>query len=291
MTARLLSLILLLALPVALVACESDGASRTLRIGGIPDQDTSLLVRRFDGVAEYLGDRLGVEVEYVPSIDYSAVVTAFKNDDLQLAWFGGLTGVQARIAVPGAQAIAQRPIDAQFRSVFIVQKDLPAQDLEDLEGLSFTFGSESSTSGHLMPRHFLIQAGVDPGKDFQGLPNFSGSHHKTWKLVESGAFQAGALNEAVWARAVQEGSLDLEKVHVLQTTSPYFDYNWSARPDLDEDFGEGFTRRLQDALLAMGRDDAQSETLGLFSDEGFIATNNDNYEAIEEVARSLGYIQ
>ena len=236
-------------------ACGSDDATgETLYVGGIPDQDTALLVRRFGSLANYLGERLGVEVEYVPSVDYAAVVTGFKNGDIHLAWYGGLTGVQARNAVPGARAIAQRPRDERFLSVFIVGSGVDAASLADLQGLTFTFGSESSTSGHLMPRHFLLRAGVDPDADFRGLPNFSGSHDKTWKLVESGAYQAGALNEAVWSRAVDEGRVDVGKVRLLQTTEPYYDYNWTVRPDFDDTFGIGFTDRLRETLLSMAED-------------------------------------
>ena len=273
-------------------ACGSDDSKgETLYIGGIPDQDTSLLVRRFDSLAEYLTARLGAEVEYVQSVDYAAVVTGFKNGHIHLAWYGGLTGVQARNAVPGARAIAQRPMDERFLSVFIVGPGVDAESLADLEGLTFTFGSESSTSGHLMPRHFLLQAGVDPDADFRGLPNFSGSHDKTWKLVESGAYQAGALNEAVWSKAADSGRVDLGKVRVLQTTDPYYDYNWTVRPDLDETFGSGFTERLRDALLTMAEDADGRALLEAFQADSFIATANENYAAIEDVARRLGMIE
>jgi len=291
---RWLTLISPLLLGLALAACGSDGDSgsgKTLFIGGIPDQDTSLLVRRFDGIADYLSRKLGVDVEYKPSIEYAAVVTGFDNADIHLAWFGGLTGVQARKAVPGAQAIAQRPRDAEFQSVFIVRKDLPVQSLQDLKGLTFTFGSISSTSGHMMPRHYLLQAGVDPERDLNGLPNFSGSHHTTWKLVESGSFQAGALNQTVWSNAISKGRVDLSKVRELEITPPYYDYNWSVRPDLDETFGGGFTQRLKDALLDMGNDPSQREALEAFQTDTFIETSNDSYRAIEDVARNLGMVE
>ena len=285
-----LTLPLLVALLTA--ACGSDEAKgETLYVGGIPDQDTALLVRRFGNLADYLAERLGVEVEYVPSVDYAAVVTGFRNGDIHLAWYGGLTGVQARNAVPGAQAIAQRPRDERFLSVFVVGAGVEAESLADLRGLTFTFGSESSTSGHLMPRHFLLRAGVDPDSDFRGLPNFSGSHDKTWKLVESGAYQAGALNEAVWSKAVDEGRVDLGKARALQTTEPYYDYNWTARPDLDDTFGSGFTDRLRDALLTMSEDADGRALLEAFQADSFIATSNENYTAIEDVARRLGMIE
>ena len=285
-----LALISLILIGIVVAACGSDDEGKTLYIGGIPDQDTALLVRRFNGVADYFSDRLGVDVKYVSSIDYAAVVTGFRNGDIHMAWFGGFTGVQARLAVPGARAIAQRPGDKEFVSVFIVQQDVSAQSLADLNDLTFTFGSESSTSGHLMPRHFLLLAGLDPDKDFEGLPNFSGSHNTTWKLVESGTYQAGALSGTVWSKATAEGRVDIDKVRVLKTTPPYFDYNWTVRPDLDESFGTGFTQRVRDALLDMGNDPEGKELLEAFQTDSFVATSNDNYRVIEEVAESLGMV-
>ncbi len=276
-----------------LVSCTDNSSSdRVLYIGGIPDQEAAKLNRRFSTVADYISKELGIKAKYVPTVDYAAVVTGFKNEDIHLAWFGGLTGVQARVAAPGAQAIAQRPRDSEFHSVFVVQKDLDVEEMEDLKGLTFTFGSASSTSGHLMPRHFLVQAGVDPKTDFEGKPNFSGSHDTTWKLVESGSFQAGALNEAVWQRAVEDEKVDLSKVRVFYTTPPYFDYNWTIRGDMDERFGDGFTSKLQNALLELNPAVAkEKEILELFQTDSFVASHNDNYKAIEVVARSLDIIR
>ena len=261
-------------------------------IGGIPDQAPATVVRRFNVVADYLSEKLDVKVEYVPSVDYAALVSAFKRNDVHLAWFGGLTGVQARLAAPGAKAIAQRPRDAQFHSTFIVRSDLDVQSLEDLKGLTFTFGSESSTSGHLMPRHLIIEAGVDPKRDFRGKPSFSGSHDRTWKLVESGSFDAGALNEAVWKRAVSAGKVDLAKVRAFYTTPAYYDYNWTIRGDVDQTFGEGFMDKVQAATLAIDpRNPKEKEILDLFFAEQFIRSSNENYQAIEDVARKLDIVR
>src|ERR671919_1584624 len=208
--------------PAATTPVDTSSTAPVLKVSGIPDQDAARLARRFQLFADYLSKELNVEVEYVPSVNYSAVVTAFTQGDLQLAFFWGLTGVQARLQNPGAQAIAQREHDAKFHSKFIVQSDLPINSLEDLKthakDLTLTFGSESSTSGHLMPRHFLTEAGIDPDTDFKSLPNFSGSHDLTWQLVESGSFNVGVLNKDVWDRAVQEGKVDTSKVRVFYTT-------------------------------------------------------------------------
>jgi phosphonate transport system substrate-binding protein len=154
--------------------------------------------------------------------------------------------------------------------------------------MSFTFGSESSTSGFLMPSYFLSQAGIDPDHDFKREVNFSGSHDKTWALVESGAFQAGVLSEAVWDQAVAKGRVDTDRVREFYTTPAYFDYNWTVRGDVDQRFGPGFTKRIQQALLALNQ--SHADILDLFSAEAFIESANENYSAIEEVAKSLGII-
>ena len=289
---RLLVPLLLLLLGV-LAACGADAETEeTLYIGGIPDQDASVLQARFETLAEYLSEETNLNVRYVPSVDYAAVVTSFRQGDLHMAWYGGLTGVQARLAVPESHALVQRPEDEDFRSVFVVQKELGITSLADLKDMAFTFGSESSTSGHLMPRYFLTEAGLDPEQDFRAV-NYSGSHDKTWKLVETGAFQAGALNALVWQARVDAGDVDLSRVEVLELTPPYYDYHWVARGDVDTRFGDGAVDAISEALLKLnaangGRD---QEIMEAFQTQNFIATRNENYQAIEEVARGLGIIR
>lgn len=280
----LVSVMLLLVLSACTEDNESTIKQTTIKIGAIPDQNAADLNRSMEDFAKDLTEKTGYKVEYVPSVDYSALVTAFERGEIQLAWFGGLTGVQARNLVPGAEAIAQRPIDQEFKTVFIAQKDLKLDKLEDLKGKSFTFGSESSTSGHLMPRYFMMEAGIRPEQDLGSGPQYSGSHDKTYKLVESGAFEAGALNISVWEAAVAEGSVDVSKVEVFYTTPEYYDYNWTVNK-LDEATKE----KLKTALLSMKTED--NEVMKLFKTDSFIETKNGNYEAIEKVARELKIIK
>ena len=290
--------VLLAAVPLLLGACSasesaasSDGELPTLVIGGIPDQEVALLEERFDGIAEYMAQELDIPVRYQESTDYAAVVTAFSTGDIQLGWFGGLTGVQARLETPGARAVAQRPIDQTFRSVFIASADIQADGLGDLAGTRFTFGSESSTSGHLMPRYFLGEAGIDPEADFDGQVGYSGSHDKTFALVESGSFEAGVLNESVWDRAVAEGDVDTAKVREVSRTEEYFDYHWVASPEIDETYGEGTTDEIVQVLTGMDEAGAEArQLLELFEDEAFVETTDKNYARIEEVARDLGLV-
>ncbi|MEG2892843.1 MAG: putative selenate ABC transporter substrate-binding protein [Clostridium sp.] len=293
---KLLSILLVGLMLVSLTACSSKDETKetvnndkVLTIGAIPDQDAAKLSRSFGELEKYLSEKVGVKVKYIPSADYAALVTAFERGEMHLAWFGGLTGVQARNLVPDAKAIVQRPMDQEFHAVFIAQKGINAKSMKDLKGKSFTFGSESSTSGHLMPRYFLTQSGIDPKKDFNGAPNFSGSHDKTWKLVESGAFESGVLNESVWKKAVKEGKVDLNKVKVVEVTPSFYDYNWTVNSNIDKEFGDGTTVKIKDALLSLTKDN--SSIMEVFQSDKFIETKNENYAKIYSVAKELGLVK
>ncbi len=288
-----------LVLSIILVACAPAAAEQEVEpfvIGAIPDQDPDLLQRRFGLLSEYLNEELGVPVEYIPVTDYAASVTAFRVGDLDMVWVGGLTGVQARLQVDDAQAILQRDGDDQFHSVFIANADSGLEPIDDvsglsqLEGHSFTFGSESSTSGRLMPQYYLGQAGVELS-EFKGEAGFSGSHNTTIELVEAGSYEAGSLNEQVWLSSVESGDVDLERVQVIWRTPAFYDYHWVIRPDVVERFGDDFITRVSQAFTQLDIDNPDhKEILDLFSAQAFIVTEDGNYLQIESVGQEIGLI-
>jgi phosphonate transport system substrate-binding protein len=283
--------------PDAATNSEATETVKPLMAGAIPDQDPEKLQRLYGLLADYLTAELGVPVEYKPVTDYVAAVTAFKVGDLDLVWFGGLTGVQARLQVPGAEAIAQRDIDAEFHSVLIANvnselKEFPSDaDLLQLKGKTLTFGSESSTSGRLMPQYYLEKAGFSL-KDLKGEVGFSASHDATIQLVEAGTYDAGMLNEQVWKSRVEEGKVDTNKVKVIWRSPAYYDYHWVISPEVDQRYGEGFSDKVKQALLALDpTKPEQKEILELFGATKFIETSNENYADIEVIGREIGKIQ
>jgi phosphonate transport system substrate-binding protein len=256
----------------------------------IPDQDESKLQQRFGQVADYLSEKLGVTVKYIPVKSYAAAVSAFRNNQVQLAWFGGLSGVKARALVKGSKALAQGVEDKQFVTYFIANKATglsPSKDFPDgIKGKVFTFGSKGSTSGRLMPEYYIRKHfSVAPKKVFARV-GFSGDHSRTISLVQSGAYQVGAVNYKVWETALQQGKIDTAKVSVIWKTPSYPDYQWSVRGDVDENWGKGFTGRIQQALLTM----SEPELLAAFPRSGFIPASNADYAPIENVAKEIGIV-
>lgn len=271
---------------------EREPAAAVLRFTAIPDQNSTELEAKFRPLAEHLSRALGVPVEYLPARDYQASVEMFRNGDAPLAWFGGLTGVQARAGVPGARAIAQGDSDPAYYSYFIAHRDTGLEPGDafpmGIAALRFTFGSESSTSGRLMPEYFLRrETGRAPAEFFSQPPGFSGSHDKTIELVESGQYQAGVVNYKVYDRRVAEGKTDPALCRVIWKTPTYADYNWTAHPDLEAQLGAGFIDRLQRALVAI--DDPA--LLAALPRERLIPADNDDFESIRQVAEELGMLR
>ncbi len=273
-----------------LSACN-EPKTETFTFTAIPDQDESQLEKRFGGVALYLEEQLGVPVKYIPVKSYAAAVTAFRNNEVQMAWFGGLSGVQARRLVPGSQAIAQGLEDPDFKSYFIANASTglsPSETLTEafVEQPSFTFGSKGSTSGRLMPEFYLRETfNQSPEQLFEKV-GFSGDHSATIALVQSGAYATGAVNYKVWEREREEGKIDTDKVQVIWETPGYPDYHWTVRGDLNDSFGDGFTQRVTDALLAIDT----PVLLNAFPREKFIPASNDDFAPIEETAKAIGLL-
>ena len=282
--------LVILLLVASLLTASAWGADFTFT--AIPDQDTTRLQERFGKIADYLSEELGITVKYVPVKSYSASVQAFKNNEVQLAWFGGLSGVQARIAVPNSVAIAQGAEDPDFISYFIANTSTGLSFSEkfpkDIADKTFTFGSKGSTSGRLMPEYFIREAfeGKAPREVFKRV-GFSGDHSKTLALVQAGSYEVGAMNFKVWLKEVEAGKVDPTKVQVIWRTPGYPDYNWTIRGSVEETYGEGFIKKVQGALL----DITDPAILNAFPRAKFIPADNSMYQSILDTAIEVGIIR
>lgn len=262
--------------------------AETFVFTAIPDQDASRLRQRFDKIAGYLSRELRVDVRYIPVKSYAAAVSAFRNNQVQLAWFGGLSGVRARALVKGSEAIAQGYEDQFFVTYFIAHRSAGVVASEkfpkSIAGKTFTFGSKGSTSGRLMPEfHIRKNFGRAPKEVFTRV-GFSGDHSRTIALVQSGAYQVGAVNFKVWNNEMKAGKIDLEKVKVVWKTPSYPDYQWTIRGDVEARFGAGFKAKVKSALLNL----KDKSLLALFPREGFVPASNADYQAILETGQAIG---
>ncbi|MDY7549010.1 putative selenate ABC transporter substrate-binding protein [Glaciimonas sp. Gout2] len=272
---------------ISLSATGLVSAQQVLRVSAIPDEAPTELQRKFKPLGAYLEKKLNMKVEFTPVTDYAASVEGLINNKLDMVWFGGFTFVQANARSAGKVIpIVQREEDQKFQSVFVTTNKSITK-LEDLKGKNFTFGSESSTSGHLMPRFYLLAAHINPDVDMKRIA-FSGAHDATVAAVAGGKVDAGALNISVWEKLVSEGKVDPKVVRVFYTTPGYYDYNWSVRSDMNP----VVRQKLTDAFLALNKDNPQDkEILDLQRTTRFIPTKVENYTSIESAARNAGLLK
>ncbi|MEO7623271.1 MAG: putative selenate ABC transporter substrate-binding protein, partial [Gallionella sp.] len=285
---RIIKSVTAFVLTVAMMSSAANSfAQQVLRVSAIPDEAPTELQRKFKPLGEYLEKKLGMPVEFTPVTDYAAAVEALIHHKIDLVWFGGFTFVQAKVrsnneVIP----LVQREEDEKFKSVFITS-DKNISRLEDLRGKTFSFGSESSTSGHLMPRYFLLAAKINPDADLKRIA-FSGAHDATVAAVAGGKVDAGVLNISVWEKMVKENKVDLNQVHVFFTTPGFYDYNWTVRADMDLEL----RNKIIAAFLSLDKSDAQGkEVLDLQRASKFIPTKAENYLTIEAAARDAGLLK
>jgi phosphonate transport system substrate-binding protein len=269
-------------------ALAQTAAPGVLRVTAIPDESPTELARKFAPLGAYLEKKLGLKVEWTPVTDYAAAVETLVNKKIDLAWFGGFTFVQANVRSGGKMnPLVQREEDEKFRSVFITDARSGIARLEDLKGKTLSFGSQSSTSGHLMPRSFLLAAKINPDVDLKRV-SFSGAHDATVAAVQSGKVDAGALNISVWEKLVAEKKVDTSVVKVFYTTPPYYDYNWTVHADMPADLRS----KIQKAFLDLDPNTPEGkEILGLQRATKFIPSKPDNYNGIRAAAENAGLLK
>jgi phosphonate transport system substrate-binding protein len=262
-------------------------AQAVFKMTAIPDESPTELARKAVPLVKYLEQQLGMKVEFTPVSDYAAAVEALVNKQVDMAWYGGFTFVQANIRSGGKVIpLVQREEDEKFRSVFITS-DPAIKTLADLKGKTVSFGSQSSTSGHLMPRSVLLQASIDPDKDFKRVA-YSGAHDATIAAVAAGKVDAGALNISVWDKFVAEKKVDPSQVKVIFTTPPYFDYNWTVHADMPAAQREKLTK----AFLSLSPATPEGkEVLELQRATRFVPTKAENYKGIEAAGRNAGLLK
>ncbi|MFQ5840515.1 MAG: putative selenate ABC transporter substrate-binding protein [Candidatus Methylomirabilales bacterium] len=281
-------LVLAVAMLLMAGAAQAGEIPEVLRISAIPDENPNELLRIYQPFADYLSRELGMRVKFTPVIDYAATVEALVAKKLDLVWYGGFTSVQAVRRTGGnATRLVMREEDAAFKSVFVTRKETGIKALEDLKGKTFSFGSVSSTSGHLMPRHFLLQHGVQPERDMKEVA-FSGAHDATALWVESGKVDAGALNFLVWDKLVKNNKVDTSKVIVFWITPPYVDYVWTVRGDIDR----GLRERIASAFLKLDHNNPEHKRLlALHRTKKYIKANDEDWKGIAEAAIAAGLLK
>ncbi len=287
----------LLASSILFVGCSSDSKtdSQILRFSGIPDTDKARLIANSKIVEEYLSKEIGMEVEFVESANYSAACTGVASNKLDLVWLGGVTAVQSeKFSNNDVTLVACRASDLKFKTYFIANKaglesgkikivDDLADAKDMLANCTFTFGSKDSTSGRVMPQHFMEKAGISIVDGVKGGAKFQafGGHSATLKVVASGAVDVGVLNYLTWEKADAETKANAP---IFYTTPEYVDYCMVVHNRI----GQEMIDKIREAFTKLSPDDPEhARVLHAFSAKKFVAANAKDWDGIRAILEKI----
>lgn len=259
-----------------------DTAPSVLRIGVLPDDEDAALQHRYALLINHLTSELNLEVELVIPANYQTLVDMFGMGQLDAAYFGGTTFVAANMR-HGAVPLVMRDVDVELSTYFIARHDSPAAGIESFKGQRFIFGSRFSTAGHLMPRFFMHEIGIDPEIYFTNI-DYAGTDEKTIENVLNGSANIGSVAAEAVDAMLNDGRLEPGQLRIIWETPPYASHIWAVRADL----GNGFTNRLRDAFLALSpADPKNAEILARMGSGGFLPAQSRDFDRLRMIMTQL----
>jgi len=284
------ALILLIGLAAALLSTKTWERSpsvdaQSVRIAVLPDQDAESLRRLYQPLIAYLREATGLDIALIIPGTYGELLDMFAAKSIDVAFFGGVTFVTAH-RKHGAEPLVMRDVDVRFRSYFLARANRAEKKIEDFAGKRFAFGSRLSTSGHLMPRHFLKSKNIDP-ESFFGEVTYSGAHDKTAILVRDGIADLGVANAAIIDAMYAEGRLKSDEVRIVWETPPYSDYVWA----IQKDAAPEIRMTLLNAFLRLSPiEKKHAEILNAIGAGGFLPAHMDDFRELTDIAVSTGML-
>jgi phosphonate transport system substrate-binding protein len=287
---KLLTVLLVIAISILVLAgCGGADAKQTgkaqtvLRVGLVPNQAPDKIKAQYEPFRRYLSEKLNMPVELFVAVDYAGVVEAMANDKLDVAYFGGLTYVQAKQRAkihPIVTEVDQETNTTQYYSLIIAPAEKDIKTVAELKGKVFAFGDISSTSGSLYPRVMLDKAGIKVPDDFKNVV-YTGGHDATAQAVQNATVDAGGIEGRILKRLIAKGTVDEKKIKVLEKHLVE-GYPWVVRDSLDKQIES----KVIEAFLAI----KDPTLLDLMRAASFTKVSDANYAEAEKEAKRLGLL-
>ena len=257
---------------------DSKANPEKLVVALLPDESASTVIQNNKGLENYLEEKLNKDIELFVSTDYSSMIEAASNSRLDLAYFGPLSYVLAKTKSQiEAFAALEKDGETTYKAVVIGNAESGIDSYEKIEGKTMAYGDQASTSSHLIPKSMLIEKGLKPEENYQEV--FVGSHDAVAVAVANGKAQAGGLSKPIYTALIEKGTIDKNKVILIEESKPYPQYPWTMRSDLDPQLKQ----QIKQAFLEL-----QDETvLKSFKAEGFKSVEDKDYDVVRDLGKLL----
>lgn len=285
----------LVLLLVGITACkENDTASETptvIRLGMVPFETGEELLKDMQPLIDVIEKGMDMEVRPTVAADYTGVVEAFKNNQLDVAFLSPAAYVLAKQEADVKIILkSERKGKATYFGAIIVRDDSGIKTLQDLKGKRFSFGDPISTSGHIFARKLMLENGINPESDLEKFI-YSGSHDATILSVLNKKVDAGATyadddqgNSNAWKRFLEPA--DYEKIRVLAYTAPIPSDTISVRGDYPPEL----TDRLQKTLMDYtSSPEGKALIQKLYKFDGYMVANDEDYQKVREGFEAAGF--
>lgn len=260
-----------------------DQKQPVLRVGLVPNQAPDKIKAQYEPFRQYLQQKLNIPVELFVATDYAGVVEAMANDKLDVAYFGGLTYVQAKQRAKIHPIVTEVDVETQttkYYSLIIAPADSDLKGVNEIKGKTFAFGDISSTSGSLYPRFMLDQAGIKVPDDLKNVV-YTGGHDATAQAVQNGTVDAGGIEGRILQKLIAKGTVDGSKIKVLEKHLVE-GYPWVVRDNLDK----GLEDKIIQAFIELN----DPTLLDLMRATAFAKVTDANYTEVEQQAQRLGLL-
>ncbi len=262
-------------------SCKHPISMSQINFGVIPAESATSIQDATKPFSDALSKEVCKPVNLFVGTNYTSIITAMVSKKADVASFGPLSYILA--ADKGnAEAILRALAPANkadhYYSYIITTPKTGIKTLDDLKGKTFSFTDPASTSGNLVPRYTLKNAGIDPDKDLKAT--YVGSHDLSLAAVLGGKVQAGAVASDTYDKLLQQGKFkDSDIVKVTQSF---------AIPEGPIAVRKDMSQSDKDAIQAAFLDITDPAALKAISAGGFIKDTDKSYDPIRDVAKKLG---
>lgn len=269
-----------------------DAKAAPLNIAFVSYANPQQVARDSEGVTKYLQKYLGVPVKGFVTLDYGSSIETMRSGKTDLAFVDPLAFMMAH------EQMGARPLLLEiyatgkpaYHSCIWVRKDRGLKQLADLRGKSIAFADQVDMSGHLMPRHVFVSAGLLSAKRIEGeffkQVYFAGGDEQAMRAMFNGFTDAAGVSQ--YAINLLRGE-ERDQVKALATSIESPSHLLMARPGLADEQ----VNRIKQVLLSLDRTNPADKAIldKLYGVQGYAEASVTNFQEIARVAASYGFVK
>ena len=283
------TLLVLIILSLTVITClaeDSDVKKKGIVIGLLPEMNVFKQKKRFEPLAAYLSERMGINIKLTILSRYGNIIERMKADQIDGAFLGSFTGALAISqldVIPLARPINMDGTSTYFGYIF-VKKDSGINNVADMKGKTLALVERATTAGYVFPLAWFKRQGVDDIGTYFNDYFFSGSHDGTIDAVLDNRADIGAAKNTIYDR-MRKSHPQIDKELVILANSPRVPSNGLC---VSKNLDQKYRAQLTDLLLNLHQDSQGIGVLKKLGAKRFVETSREDYKPVLDLATDAG---